>query len=157
MSFGGSTREERMKFNLLFVNLKKYLRILFIFLLIFQLNDQGSFALTMRDSKEGNIIEELRLNVPYKYKEVWLKAEEEVWEPWLSKQEGFLGRQIFYNDEKEEALLLVNWENRKLWKKISIEEVNKIQSNFEENVKDKLDISTNPFEFVYEGELFKQQ
>ena len=146
-----------MKFNLLFVNLKKYLRILFIFLLIFQLNDQGSFALTMRDSKEGNIIEELRLNVPYKYKEVWLKAEEEVWEPWLSKQEGFLGRQIFYNDEKEEALLLVNWENRKLWKKISIEEVNKIQSNFEENVKDKLDISTNPFEFVYEGELFKQQ
>tara|TARA_Y100001978_G_C23340629_1_gene267273 strand:- start:214 stop:549 length:336 start_codon:yes stop_codon:yes gene_type:complete len=111
----------------------------------------------MRDSKEGNIIEELRLNVPYKYKEVWLKAEEEVWEPWLSKQEGFLGRQIFYNDEKEEALLLVNWENRKLWKKISIEEVNKIQSNFEENVKDKLDISTNPFEFVYEGELFKQQ
>ena len=146
-----------MKFNLLFVNLKKYLRILFIFLLIFKLNDLGSFALTMRDSKEGNIIEELRLNVPYKYKEVWLKAEEEVWEPWLSKQEGFLGRQIFYNDEKEEALLLVNWENRKLWKKISIEEVNKIQSNFEENVKDKLDISTNPFEFVYEGELFKQQ
>ena len=157
MSFGGSTREKRMKFNLLFVNLKKYLRILFIFLLIFQLNDLGSFALTMRDSKEGNIIEELRLNVPYKYKEVWLKAEEEVWEPWLSKQEGFLGRQIFYNDEKEEALLLVNWENRKLWKKISNEEVNKIQRNFEENVKDKLDISNNPFEFVYEGELFKQQ
>tara|TARA_B100001121_G_C18579348_1_gene568915 strand:- start:119 stop:301 length:183 start_codon:yes stop_codon:yes gene_type:complete len=59
--------------------------------------------------------------------------------------------------KKEEALLLVNWENRKLWKKISIEEVKKIQNNFEENVKDKLDISYNPFEFVYEGELFKQQ
>ena len=51
----------------------------------------------------------------------------------------------------------MNWENRKLWKKISNEEVNKIQRNFEENVKDKLDISNNPFEFVYEGELFKQQ
>ena len=150
-------REERMKLNFLFGTLKKYLRIALIFLLIFQLNQQSSLALSMRDSKEGNIFEELRLNVPYKYKEVWLKAEKEVWEPWLSNQDGFLGRQIFYNDEKEEALLLVNWENRKLWKKISIEEVKKIQNNFEENVKDKLDISYNPFEFVYEGELFKQQ
>tara|TARA_Y100000589_G_scaffold109235_1_gene103813 strand:- start:1552 stop:1992 length:441 start_codon:yes stop_codon:yes gene_type:complete len=146
-----------MKLNFLFGTLKKYLRIALIFLLIFQLNQQSSLALSMRDSKEGNIFEELRLNVPYKYKEVWLKAEKEVWEPWLSNQDGFLGRQIFYNDEKEEALLLVNWENRKLWKKISIEEVKKIQNNFEENVKDKLDISYNPFEFVYEGELFKQQ
>tara|TARA_Y100001978_G_scaffold47053_1_gene42042 strand:- start:1024 stop:1464 length:441 start_codon:yes stop_codon:yes gene_type:complete len=146
-----------MKLNFLFGTLKKYLRISLIFLLIFQLNQQSSLALSMRDSKEGNIFEELRLNVPYKYKEVWLKAEKEVWEPWLSNQDGFLGRQIFYNDEKEEALLLVNWENRKLWKKISIEEVKKIQNNFEENVKDKLDISYNPFEFVYEGELFKQQ
>ena len=94
-----------MKLNFLFGTLKKYLRISLIFLLIFQLNQQSSLALSMRDSKEGNIFEELRLNVPYKYKEVWLKAEKEVWEPWLSNQDGFLGRQIFYNDEKGRSIV----------------------------------------------------
>tara|TARA_B100000900_G_scaffold415163_1_gene444058 strand:- start:2278 stop:2610 length:333 start_codon:yes stop_codon:yes gene_type:complete len=109
------------------------------------------------DKTEKLIVEELRLNVPLKYKETWIKAEREIWEPWLSKQEGFLGRRIYYNEKKGEALLLVNWENRELWKNISAEEVNKIQNIFEENIKNSLNIERNPFEFIYEGELFEQK
>tara|TARA_Y100000589_G_scaffold328434_2_gene372545 strand:+ start:5207 stop:5647 length:441 start_codon:yes stop_codon:yes gene_type:complete len=146
-----------MKSDMLFDNLKKYLRIIFILFLIIQISLQSSDAITMITSQEGNIVEELRLNVPKKYKEAWLKAEREVWEPWLMEQKGFLGRQIFYNDEREEALLLVSWENRELWKNIKANEVNYIQNLFEENVKDTLNISFNPFKFVFEGELFKQQ
>ena len=93
--------------------IKKVFVLLFVFI-IFQLNVSNSLALQMNKLNE-NIVEELRLSVPLKYKETWLKAEEEVWEPWLSKQDGFLGRQIFYNQKKGEALLLVKWENRKLW------------------------------------------
>ena len=86
---------------------------------------------------------------------VWLQAEKEVWEPWLSIQDGFLGRQIFWDKEKEEALILVNWENKQLWKSISMNEVNQIQEKFEENVKTSLNIDVNPFELIYEGELVK--
>ena len=80
------------------------------------------------------VIEELRLKVPANFKEAWLQAEKNIWDPWLSKQSGFLGRQIFWDKEKEEALILVKWENKKLWKNISMEEVNEIQESFEKNV-----------------------
>ena len=135
--------------------IKKVFVLLFVFI-IFQLNVSNSLALQMNKLNE-NIVEELRLSVPLKYKETWLKAEEEVWEPWLSKQDGFLGRQIFYNQKKGEALLLVKWKNRNLWKNISDEEVNKMQKIYEETVTSSLGVETNPFQFIYEGELFEQK
>jgi len=135
--------------------IKKVFVLLFVFI-IFQLNVSNSLALQMNKLNE-NIVEELRLSVPLKYKETWLKAEEEVWEPWLSKQDGFLGRQIFYNQKTGEALLLVKWKNRNLWKNISDEEVNKMQKIYEETVTSSLGVETNPFQFIYEGELFEQK
>tara|TARA_B100000676_G_scaffold33050_1_gene31258 strand:+ start:168 stop:605 length:438 start_codon:yes stop_codon:yes gene_type:complete len=135
--------------------IKKVFVLLFVFI-IFQLNVSNSLALQMNKLNE-NIVEELRLSVPLKYKETWLKAEEEVWEPWLSKQDGFLGRQIFYNQKTGEALLLVKWKNRNLWKNISEEEVNKMQKIYEETVTSSLGVETNPFKFIYEGELFEQK
>ena len=137
-------------------NLIKKFFVLLIISIIFQSNFTNVFALTMNKLNES-IIEELRLSVPLKYKETWFNAEQEVWEPWLSKQDGFLGRQIFYNQQKEEALLLVKWENRNLWKNISDEEVNKMQKIYEETVTSSLGVETNPFEFIYEGELFEQK
>ena len=135
--------------------IKKVFVLLFVFI-IFQLNVSNSLALQMNKLNE-NIVEELRLSVPLKYKETWLKAEEEVWEPWLSKQDGFLGRQIFYNQKTGEALLLVKWKNRNLWKNISDEEVNKMQKIYEKTVTSSLGVETNPFQFIYEGELFEQK
>ena len=44
---------------------------------------------------KGSIVEHLKLDVPKKFKNAWLKAEEGSWEPWLLKQDGFLGRQLF--------------------------------------------------------------
>ena len=139
--------------------LKNLIKKVFVLLLVFiilQLNVSDTSALQMNKLNE-NIVEELRLSVPLKYKETWLKAEEEVWEPWLSKQDGYLGRQIFYNQKNGEALLLVKWKNRNLWKNISEEEVNKIQKIYEETVTSSLGVETNPFKFIYEGELFEQK
>ena len=135
--------------------IKMFFALLFI-IIIFYSNSSNAFDFPMNKIDE-NIIEELRLNVPNKYKETWIKAEEEIWEPWLSKQDGFLGRQIFYNQKNEEALLLVKWKNRNLWKNISDEEVNNIQKIYEEKVISSLGVETNPFEFIYEGELFEQK
>ena len=130
--------------------------LLFLFALFFQSNSQIMNALPM-DKYQGELItEELRLVMPSEFKDVWLKAEKEVWEPWLSNQDGYLGRQIFWDKEKEEALILVTWKNRTLWKKISIKEVNEIQKKFEKNVKTSLNVNENPFKLIYEGELFEQ-
>jgi len=147
-----------MKINF---NIKKKIKVplaLLISLLVFlyQSNSLNLNALPMDNYQSGLVTEELRLKVPSEFKDVWLQTEKKVWEPWLSIQDGFLGRQLFWDKEKEEALILVNWKNKKLWKNISTEEVNEVQDKFEENVKTSLNIKVNPFELIYEGELFKQ-
>ena len=132
--------------------------VLLICLFVFSSQNTSQFlnALTMENYQNGTVIEELRLKVPWKFKEVWLKAESQVWEPWLSIQDGFMGRQIFWDKEKEEALILVNWKSKKLWKSIPMSEVNIVQGQFEDNVKTALNLKENPFELIYEGELDKQ-
>ena len=147
-----------MKFNF---NLKKRFQrfcIMFICLVvvIFQSNIPNLKALTMDNNKTAIVTEELRLKVPADAKEAWLSAEKEIWEPWLSSKDGFLGRQLFWDKEKEEALILVNWKSKKLWKSIPISEVNLVQEKFVDNVKTSLKVSENPFELIYEGELNKQ-
>ena len=145
-----------MKVTYLFKNLIRMFFALLLLLIVFYSNSLNAFDFPMNKIDEI-IIEELRLNVPNKYKETWIKAEQEIWEPWLLKQDGFLGRQIFYDQKKGEALLLVKWKNRNLWKNISDEEVNNIQKIYEETVIGSLGVETNPFEFIYEGELFEQK
>jgi len=142
-------------------NLKKRIKSFFflffsLFLFLYQINSPITKAIAMDNYKNELVVEELRLKVPAKYKEVWLKTEKKIWEPWLSSQDGFMGRQLFWDKEKEEALILVNWESKNLWKKIPLSEVNVVQAKFEDNVKTTLNVSENPFELIYEGELDKQ-
>ena len=128
-----------------------------LFLFLFQSNSQMLHAPPMENFQDKVVIEELRIKVPAQFKEVWLKTEKKIWEPWLSSKDGFLGRQLFWDKEKEEALILVNWESKKLWKSIPISEVNVVQQRFEDNVKAALNVGDNPFELIYEGELDKQR
>ena len=124
--------------------------------LIFHSDMHDLQALPMDNYQGELVIEQLRLKVPADTKGVWLNAEKEIWEPWLFSQDGFLGRQLFWDKEKEEALILVNWKSKKLWKSIPTSEVNVVQQKFEDNVKTILNVSENPFELIYEGELDKQ-
>ena len=132
------------------------LLVIFLLVFLFQSNFQNQTAIAMDNYRNALVTEELRLKVPSKFKEVWLKTEKKVWEPWLSIQDGFLGRQIFWDKEREEALILVYWKNKELWKSISMKEVNKMQDKFEDDVKTSLNVNVNPFELIYEGELVKQ-
>ena len=101
-----------MKLNL---NLKRILQrfcliLICLVVLIFQSDIPNLKAHTIYNYQGEMVIEELRLKVPTDVKAAWLNAEKEIWEPWLSSQDGFLGRQLFWDKEKEEALILVNWE-----------------------------------------------
>ena len=148
-----------MKINSNFKKRMKSFFSLFFCLLIFlyQINYNITQAIAMDNYKNSLVIEELRLKVPSQYKEVWLNTEKEIWEPWLSSQDGFLGRELFWDKEKEEALILVNWKSKKLWKSIPMSEVNVVQQKFEDNVKAALNVGENPFKLIYEGELDKQR
>ena len=143
------------------LNLKRKFQRFFLILvclgvLLSQSDISNLKALPMDNYQGEMVIEELRLKVPAFAKAAWLNAEKEIWDPWLSSKDGFLGRQLFWDKEKEEALILVNWKSKKLWKSIPMSEVNLVQRKFEDNVKNALNVSKNPFELIYEGELDKQ-
>jgi len=92
-----------MKLNL---NLKrKFQRFCLVLICLVVLFIQSDFpnlkALTMDNYQGQIVIEELRLKVPAESKAVWLNAEKEIWEPWLSSQDGFLGRQLFWIKKKK--------------------------------------------------------
>ena len=65
--------------------------------LIVHTNHQILEAVPMDNYQSQFVTEELRLKVPSEIKDVWLKAEREIWEPWLNTQNGFLGREIFWD------------------------------------------------------------
>ena len=146
----------KLNFNLKGKFKRFCLTLVCLVVLIFQSDFPNLNALTMDNYQDEMVIEELRLKVPADKKGAWLNAEKKTWEPWLSSQDGFLGRQLFWDKEREEALILVNWESKKLWKSIPMSEVNVVQEKFEDKVKTALNVSKNPFELIYEGELDKQ-
>ena len=148
MKFDFNLNRKFQRFCFLFISL---------FILIFQTDFSYTKALTMDNYQPKKVTEELRLKVPADLKAAWLNAEKEIWDPWLSSQDGFLGRELFWDKEKEEALILVNWKSKKLWKGIPMSEVNVVQKKFEDNVKAALNVGENPFELIYEGELYNQR
>ena len=145
-----------MKLNLKTKCQRFCLILICLVVLIFQSDTPNLKALPMDNYQGEMVTEELRLKVPADAKAAWLNAEKEIWDPWLSSKDGFLGRQLFWDKEKEEALILVNWKSKKLWKSIPMSEVNIVQGFFEDNVKNALNVSKNPFELIYEGELDRQ-
>ena len=77
-----------------FLNLKKKIQrfcllLICLVVLIFQSDIPNLKALTMDNFQSEMVIEELRLKVPADVKAAWLNAEKEIWEPWLSSQDGF--------------------------------------------------------------------
>ena len=82
-------------FSFLFVSL-----IFLSFVLVNVQNIQAESLLKINFPK-GSIVEHLKLDVPKKNKNAWLKAEEGSWEPWLLKRDGFLGRLLFWDPTEE--------------------------------------------------------
>ena len=127
--------------------------IIFINLFL-NINEIQAESLMKMNFSNESIVEHLKLEVPKKFKEAWLTAEKGSWEPWLLKQDGFLGRQLFWDSKEEEATLLIGWESRAVWKNISQTEINLVQQDFEKIArKETGEPSGNPFPLIFEGEL----
>ena len=100
------------------------------------------------------VVEHLRIKVPADGRQAWLEAEQGSWEPWLQKQDGFLGRELLWDSAREEGTLLIRWASREQWKAIPEAEVEAMQERFEELAREATgQRQGNPFPLVFEGEL----
>ena len=100
------------------------------------------------------VVEHLRVKVPAEARQAWLEAERGSWEPWLAQQEGYLGRDLLWDAEREEGTLLIRWASREQWKRISAAEVEAVQERFEQLARTATgEEEGNPFPLVFEGEL----
>ncbi len=110
-----------------------------------------------QSSNDSRIFEMIRLHVPKSSKQAWLNAEKGSWEPWLVKQNGFIDRQLFWDQQREEAMLLISWASREQWKEIPQSDVDFVQKHFEELAREGTgkDLG-NPFPIKYEAELLPQ-
>ena len=114
-------------------------------------------AQTSFSERSTEVVEVIRLSVPKSSRQAWLKAEMGSWDPWLAKKNGFLGRQLFWDPNTEEASLLISWSSKNEWKSIAKNDLDKVQSRFEEIAR----LATgqdfgNPFPINSEGELLPQ-
>jgi len=108
---------------------------------------------------DGGVIEQLRLRVPEPHRELWLQAEASSWQPWLEQQQGFLERDLFWDPQREEGLLLIRWTSREQWKAIPQAEVLRVQARFEAEVNQALNRPADApplFPLLAEGELLAQ-
>ena len=139
--------------------IKKTFRLFFISLIclstiLLNVNKAQAEYLLKTNFPKESIVEHLKLQVPKKFKNAWLKAEEGSWEPWLLKQDGFLGRQLFWDPKDEEATLLIGWQSKAVWKNIPQSEINLVQQDFEKIARQETGQNKgNPFPLTYEGEL----
>ena len=100
------------------------------------------------------VVEHLRIKVPADGRQAWLQAEQGSWEPWLQTQDGFLGRELLWDSEREEGTLLIRWASREQWKAIPEADVEAVQKRFEELARAATgQRQGNPFPLVFEGEL----
>ena len=100
------------------------------------------------------VVEHLRIQVPSRKRQAWMAAERGSWQPWLARQEGFVGRDLLWDPETEEGTILVGWSSRKAWKAIPQLEVEAVQERFEQLARESTGQKKgNPFPLVFEGEL----
>lgn len=101
------------------------------------------------------VVEHLRLHVPTQAQQAWLEAELQTWDPWLRQQKGFWGREVLWDRDRQEGVLLIHWASREDWQSISMQVVASIQQDFESVAKQVLALpphSQNPFPLIHAGE-----
>lgn len=139
--------------------LRRVLSLVVLFMVLCSSPAQARFA-AFAEPEGGDdvaVIEHLKLKVPEAARQAWLEAERGSWEPWLSRQQGFLGRDLLWNPETEEGTLLIRWHSREAWKAIPLQEVEAVQQRFEQLAREATGQRLgNPFPLLYAGELLPQ-
>ncbi len=104
-------------------------------------------------------IELLRLRVPADQRSCWLQAEAAGWGPWLERQQGFAGRELYWNAREAEGVLLIRWRRAADWHGLAEASLVEPQQRFEEEARRCLALpatADNPFALLGSAELLPQ-
>jgi uncharacterized protein (TIGR03792 family) len=104
-------------------------------------------------------IELLRLRVLAEQRSCWLQAEAAGWGPWLERQRGFAGRELYWNARDAEGVLLIRWRRASDWHGLAEASLVEPQQRFEAEARRCLALpatADNPFALLGSAELLPQ-
>lgn len=104
-------------------------------------------------------IELLRLRVTADQRSCWLQAEAVGWGPWLERQKGFAGRELYWNAREAEGVLLIRWRRASDWHGLAEASLVEPQQRFEAEARRCLALpatADNPFVLLGSAELLPQ-
>lgn len=82
------------------------------------------------------IIEWQRVRLKPGLRDRFLEKDEEVWTAGLSREAGFLGKEVWLGEDETDLFLVIRWESEEAWKGIPRERLDGLERRFREEVPD---------------------
>lgn len=82
------------------------------------------------------MIEWLRVWVRRDLRDDFLRKDAEVWTAGLSREPGFLGKEVWLGEEEDEVVLVIRWESEAAWKGIPEERLEELERQFRAAIPD---------------------
>ncbi|MGF1493507.1 MAG: TIGR03792 family protein [Microcoleaceae cyanobacterium] len=64
------------------------------------------------------VIEWLEFRIPPDKQEAFIQRDEEVWTQGLKQLQGFIGKEVWTDPNRERVILVIRWETREAWKSV---------------------------------------
>ncbi|MEB3240956.1 MAG: TIGR03792 family protein [Synechococcus sp.] len=87
------------------------------------------------------VVEVLQMPVNSQQRQCWLEAEAGQWEPWLEQQDGYRGRDLLWDPERQQAVVLVGWQSQQQWDAIPASSIGSTEEAFNAQLRDCLGVS----------------
>ena len=89
----------------------------------------------------AGVVEVLQMPVSAQQRQCWRQAEEAHWEPWLEQQDGYRGRELLWDPERQQAVVLVGWQSQRQWDAIPASSIGSTEEAFNAQLRDCLGVN----------------
>jgi len=76
-------------------------------------------------------VEILQMPVTKDQTSCWRMAEAKIWEPWLEQQSGYQGRELLWDRDRQQAVVLIGWLSQSAWDAIPASSIKKTENRFD--------------------------
>lgn len=77
------------------------------------------------------VIEWLKMKVNPDLREKFIQIDEKIWTAQLAQNPGFAGKEVWIDpNHADQVVLVIRWTDREAWKSIPIEQLNKTEQQF---------------------------
>ena len=119
-----------MKISALLKMLADNCLIILSFFACLLITTSPAMALRELDPNAG-VVEVLQMPVTKDQTNCWRMAEEKVWEPWLEQQSGYQGRELLWDRDRQQAVVLIGWLSQSEWDAIPAGSIKKTEQRFD--------------------------